>query len=71
MRMRLGLFDPVADQPYEKYGPAVVGSAAHHALSAAASRAGMTLYKNVPLAGDPHGTDLFSFFPFFPFFPFF
>ena len=53
VRMRLGLFDDPADQPYEKYGPDAVGSPAHHALSALASRAGMTLLKNAPLAGDP------------------
>ena len=46
IRLRLGLFDPAANQTYEKYGPELVGSAAHRALSAEASRQGMTLLKN-------------------------
>lgn len=46
IRMRLGLFDPPANQPYEHYGPGVVGSAAHHALSLDASRQGLVLLQN-------------------------
>ena len=46
-RMRLGLFDDAADQPYENaFGPGTVGSAAHHALSLEAANQAMTLLQN-------------------------
>lgn len=50
VRMRLGLFDPLSQQPFENYGPETVGSTEHHALSADASRQGITLLTNKPLA---------------------
>jgi len=45
-RMRLGLFDPPAAQPYAHFGPEVVGSVAHHQLSLEASRQGLVLLQN-------------------------
>jgi xylan 1,4-beta-xylosidase len=45
-RMRLGLFDGAADQPYEHFGPETVGSAANHQLSLEASRQALTLLQN-------------------------
>jgi beta-glucosidase-like glycosyl hydrolase len=49
VRIRLGLFDPAAGQP--DYGPELVGSAEHRALSEHASRQAMTLLSNRPAAG--------------------
>lgn len=48
IRMRLGLFDPWEDQPYEHYGADVVGSPSHHQLSYEASLQGLTLLSNRP-----------------------
>lgn len=45
-RMRLGLFDPPGSQPYEHFGPEVVGNASHHQLSLEASRQGLVLMQN-------------------------
>eukprot|EP00039_Didymoeca_costata_P005612 m.83066 g.83066 ORF g.83066 m.83066 type:complete len:896 (-) comp12900_c0_seq1:42-2729(-) len=45
-RMRLGLFDPPGDQPYEHYPPSLVSSPAHVQLSYEASLQGLTLLQN-------------------------
>jgi pre-mRNA-splicing factor SYF2/beta-D-xylosidase 4 len=52
LRMQLGLFDPVAGQPYTNYTLDVVDSAQHRALARQAAREGITLLKNQPAAGD-------------------
>lgn len=58
MRFRLGLFDPIDDQPYWHIRPEVVGSEAHLAHALDASRQGFVLLQNgggASAAGGPDG----------------
>jgi beta-glucosidase-like glycosyl hydrolase len=63
LRFRLGLFDPIEDQPYWHVPPEVVASAAHQQLNLLAARSSIVLLKNEPptgagaLAADGVGAD--------------
>lgn len=46
MRFRLGLFDPIEDQPFWKISPEIVQSQAHVRLSEEATAQGLVLLKN-------------------------
>ena len=46
VRMRLGQFDPIAQQPYLAYGLDKINSAPHQALAYEAARQGLVLLKN-------------------------
>ena len=55
LRLRTGMFDPVAQQPYAHLGLADFGSAAHHALAYDVATRGLVLLQNPPsplLAGE-------------------
>ena len=45
-RMRLGLFDPVEDNPYARISPEVIGSEKHQALALESARQSIVLLKN-------------------------
>eukprot|EP01090_Pellita_catalonica_P015518 TRINITY_DN4226_c0_g2_i2.p1 TRINITY_DN4226_c0_g2~~TRINITY_DN4226_c0_g2_i2.p1 ORF type:complete len:464 (+),score=97.31 TRINITY_DN4226_c0_g2_i2:33-1424(+) len=46
VQMRLGIFDPADLQPYKKFPPTLVNSAAHQKLALTAARDSLTLLKN-------------------------
>ena len=46
VRVRLGEFDPVAENPYAAIGPEVINSAGHRALAREAARESITLLKS-------------------------
>lgn len=47
IRFRLGLFDPIEDQPYWHVPPSAVNSAEHQAMNLFATQQSMTLLKNL------------------------
>lgn len=53
IRMRLGLFDPYADQPYTRYGADMVGSDASRASAALAAAESLVLLSNPAPAALP------------------
>eukprot|EP00937_MAST-01D_sp_MAST-1D-sp2_P007480 g7480.t1 len=55
LRVRAGMFDPVANQPFTRLGKEALGSAAHHALAYDAAAQGLVLLQNAPLGGSGGG----------------
>ena len=57
-RMQLGMFDPVADVPYNKISPDILDDAAHRAVALQAAEESLVLLKNqsnfLPLHGIKH-----------------
>ena len=46
LRMRAGMFDPVADQPYTKIPVGMLGAASHHTLAEEVASQGLVLLQN-------------------------